>query len=407
MLKTLLVAVSLALGASLAAGGLLVPVAAHAEAAKVSKKVGDPLNAALEAGKKGRYAEALDKLKAADAVSGKTAYEQYLINEAYGFVYLQQHKYSAAAAAYEKNLGSSAMPADKVNGRLKQLAQLNFQSPQNLKKVIEFADRYLKAVGGQDAPVQAMLGQAYQLSGNDKAAVAAVSQAIRLTGKPEENWLRILLKSYVNLGNAKGVSDTTQTLVRLYPTKDNWRLLSNELRRQAQGDDRTALNVYRLMRGIGIMDNPKVCQDAAIIAIKSSLPAEAVATMDYCIANKVFGPDKEPRSQRILADAMKQSAAQETTLASLASAAGKSASGDDSLKLGEILLSYGQADKALAAAKQALAKGADADDVWMLIGRARIALKDREAAVKAFHQVKGASASSVADLWGVYAGKAA
>src|SRR5690606_30014226 len=121
------------------------------------------------AAKKGRFGEALEKLKAADGVSGKTAYEQYLVNEAYGFVYLKQRKYSAAAAAYEKNLNSSAMPADKVTGRVKQLAQLNFQSPQNLKKVIEYANQYLKAVGGQDAQMQAMLGQAYQLSGNDKA----------------------------------------------------------------------------------------------------------------------------------------------------------------------------------------------------------------------------------------------
>lgn len=406
MLKSLMFAVSVAVGASLVSGSLLMPVVAHAEAAKVSKKVGDPLNDGLDAAKKGRYPEALDKLKVADSVAGKTAYEQYLINEAYGFVYLKQRKYSAAAAAYEKSLNSSAMPANQVNGRLKQLAQLNFQSPQNLKKVIEYADRYLKAVGGQDAGVQAMLGQAYQLSGNDRAAVAAINQAIKVAGKPEENWLRILLKSYVSLGNAKGVSDTTQRLVRLYPTQDNWRLLSNELRRQAQGDDRTALNVYRLMRGIGIMDNPQVCQEASIIAIKSNLPAEAVSTMEYCIANKVFGTDKEPRSQRILADAMKRSAAQEPTLASLTSAAGKSASGEDSLKLGEILLSYGQADKAMAAAKQALAKGAPADSVWMLIGRAQIVLKNRNEAVKAFSRVKGADASSVADLWGVYAGRA-
>ncbi len=406
MLKTVLFAVSVAVGACLVTGGLLAPMPAHAQQTKVSKKVGDPLNAGLEAAKKGQLAEALAQLKIADAVAGKTAYEQYLINEAYGFAYLKQRNYAAAAKAYEKSLNSSAMPAAKVNDRVKQLAQLNFQAPRDLKNVIEYANRYLKAVNGQDAGVQAMLGQAYQMSGNDKAAVAAVNNAIKVAGKAEENWLRILLKSYGNLGNAKGVSETTQTLVRLYPTQENWRLLSNELRRQAQGDDRTALNVYRLMRALGIMDNPDVCQEAAIVAIQSSLPAEAVATMEYCIANKVFGADNESRSQRILADAMKKAAAQEPTLASMASTASKSPSGEDSLKLGEVLLSYGQADKALAAAKQSIAKGTNGDNVWMLIGRAQLTLKNRAEAVKAFRQVEGAGASSVADLWGVYAAKA-
>ena len=254
MLKNSLLILSLAVGASMAAGSLLAPSSAFAAQEKVGKKVGEPLAAALEAGKKGQYSEALAKLKAADAVPNKTAFEQFQINETYGFIYLKQRNYAAAAAAYERSLTSGQLPAAQVNDRVKQLAQLNFQAPRNLPKVIEYANQYLKAVGGKDAPMQAMLGQAYQLSGNDKAAVASVQNAVRLSGRPEENWLRILLKSYSALGDTKGVSETTQTLVKLYPTQENWRLLSSELRKQATGDDRTALNVYRLMSALDLMD---------------------------------------------------------------------------------------------------------------------------------------------------------
>ena len=76
--------------------------------------------------------------------------------------------------------------------------------------------------------------------------MAAVQNAVRLTAKPEENWLRILLKSYGALGDAKGVNETTQTLVKLYPTPENWRLLSSELSKQASGDDRTAIALRSL-----------------------------------------------------------------------------------------------------------------------------------------------------------------
>ncbi len=405
MLKKSLLIISLATGASLAAGSLLAPTPACAEQTKVGKKVGEPLAAALEAGKKGQFAQALAKLKEADAVSGKTAFEQFQINETYGFVYLKQRNYAAAAAAYERSLSSGQLPGGQVNDRLKQLAQLNFQSPRNLNKVIDYSNQYLKATGGKDAAMQAMLGQAYQLAGNDKAAVAAVQNAVRLSARPEENWLRILLKSYGALGDARGVSNTTQTLVKLYPTPDNWRLLSSELRKQASGDDRTALNVYRLMGALDLMDKPGIFTEAAIVAIQSSLPAEAVKFMEQGYTRKVFGPADEARTQRILADARTKAAAQQLTLGKLTQTANASKAGQDEVLLGEVLLSYGQVDQALAAGKRAIQKGANPDDAWMLVGRSQVQLKNGAEASKAFSQVKGAGAAPIARLWGIYASR--
>lgn len=406
MLKKFLLTIALAVGASLTVGSLLMPAPALAQA-KVSKQVGDPLSAALEDGKKGRYSQALASLKAADSVSGKTAYEQLQINETYGFIYLKQRNYAAAAAAYERSLNGGQLPSGRVNDRLKQLAQLSFQSPRNLEKVIEYSSRYLKAVGGRDAPMQAMVGQAYQMSGNDNAAIASVQNAIKIAGKPEENWLRILLKSYGNVKNAKGVDDTTQTLVRLYPTQDNWRLLSGELRKQAKesGDDRTALNVYRLMGELDLMDRPDIFGEAAIVAIQSGLPAEAVTIIDRGYAKKAFGPADESRTQRILADARKKAAAQQPTLAKLTQQASASKAGQDEILLGEVLLSYGDAEKAIAAGKRAIQKGANPDLAWMLIGRGQVRLKNGAEARKAFSQVNGEGAASVAKLWGIYASR--
>jgi tetratricopeptide (TPR) repeat protein len=404
MLKNFLLIIALAAGNGLAVGGLLAPTDSFA-ADSVSKKVGDPLEAAIAAANKGNYPEALASVKKADAVSGKSALEKLKISETYGFIYLKQRNYAAAATAYERSLESGQLPANKVNDRLKQLAQLNFQSPRNLDKVIGYATRYLKATGGRDAPMQAMLGQAYQMSGNDKAAVTSVQNAIRVAGKPEENWLRILLKSYGNLNDAKGVNDTTQTLVRLYPTQDNWRLLSSELRRHASGDDRTALNVYRLMTALDLMDKPEIYSEAAIVAIQSGLPAEAVKIMERGYANEAFGPKEEARAQRILADARKKAAAQQPLLGQLTQTATSSQAGRDEVLLGEVLLSYGQVDKAVAAGKRAIQKGANPDEVWMLLGRAQVQLKNGAEARKAFAQVKGEDAALVARLWGIYASR--
>lgn len=406
MLKKSLLIVSLAVSASLTVGGLLAPVSALAQQAKVSKKVGDPLAEALALGKKGQHSQALAKLKAADAVAGKTAFEQFKINETYGFVYSQQRNYAAAAAAFERSLNSGQLPAGQVNERLKQLAQLNFQSPRNLNKVVDYSTRYLKATGGGDAAMNAMLGQAYQLMGNNKAAIASVQNAARLSGgRPAENWLRILLQSYGALGDAQGVAATTEKLVTLYPTAENWRLLASALRKQAQGNDQTAMNVYRLMGELDLLDKVEDCNEASIAAILAKLPAEAVKFMEKCNAKKVFGPADEARSKKILADAQGKVAAQKPTIAQLARQAEASKSGQDEILVGEVLLSYGQADQALAAGKRALQKGASRDAAQMLIGRSQIQLKNGAEARKAFAQVKDVEAASVAKLWGIYASR--
>ncbi|MCB1596633.1 MAG: hypothetical protein KDI87_02865, partial [Gammaproteobacteria bacterium] len=77
------------------------------------------------------------------------------------------------------------------------------------------------------------------------------------------------------------------------------------------------------------------------------------------------------------------------------------------VQLGEVFMSYGLPDKAIAAAKRGLKKGGlpDTDDAWMLIGRGQIAKKNGAEARKAFSQVKGKDLGSIARLWTIYASK--
>ena len=409
MLKKLLMTLCLAASVGIAlSGSLLITSVAQAEEAKVGPKVGKLLQDALTASKQKKNNEALAKLKEADAVSGKSSIEQLKIAEMYGYVYMQQKNYPAAAAAYERTLNSGLLTPAQTNDRIKQIAQLSF--PKDVKKTIEYTTRWLKATGSKDPDMYAMLGQAYQLSGNDKAAISATEVAMRnaqAAGKrPDENWLRILLKSYGNLNDTAAVSRLTTSLVTLYPTKENWQLLSSALRKQAAGDDRVALNVYRLMEELDLMDEPRLFTESAIVSIQAGLPGEALKTMELGYTRKVLGAD-DARNQRIMNDARTRIKAQEQNLPKLEAAAAASPQGLADVQLAEVFMSYGQADKAMAAAKRGLKKGSlpDTDDAWMLIGRADVAKKNGAEARKAFSQVKGKELSSIARLWSIYASK--
>ena len=66
--------------AGLAGSLLVIPVTAEAQQ-KVSAKIGVPLKAAQDAIARKRWDAALGKIKEADAMGGKTAFDQYKINE--------------------------------------------------------------------------------------------------------------------------------------------------------------------------------------------------------------------------------------------------------------------------------------------------------------------------------------
>jgi hypothetical protein len=398
---------ALALVAVLAAG---LPQTANAQGAvKLSPKVGTPLKAGLDAAAKGRFQEAIAKLKEADAVSGKTAVEQQQINEAFCSVYLRARSFNNAAAACEKGLNSGALSGSAANERLKTLAQIYFQTqPRDLKKTVDYANRYLQATGGKDTSMHFLIGQAYYLAKNYKASVASMNQAVKLAeaaGRPvEENWLRYLLDSYTKLNDVEGVTRTTTQLVRLYPSKDNWRRLTNNLRRQVSNDDNLSLQVYRLMHELELMDQASVYTEAAIVGIQTGAPGDALRFMERGFSTKVLENNELARNQRILADAKRRAEEQQKNLPALEQQASAAAKGDADIRVAEAYLAYGNPDKALAAAERGIKKGVDNPDAaYLALGRAYLAKGNGAEARKAFQQVKGQDAAAIARLWTIRA----
>ncbi len=108
---------ALAMAGWLGVAGTLLVVPATAEAQqKVSQKVGVPLKAAQDSISKKKWDAALAKIKEADAAPGKTAYDQYKINEMLWYVYLQQGRNADAARVLEGQIASGQMPAgEKVH----------------------------------------------------------------------------------------------------------------------------------------------------------------------------------------------------------------------------------------------------------------------------------------------------
>jgi tetratricopeptide (TPR) repeat protein len=412
-----LVAAGLTLLGAAALSVAVVPAAeaqaSKAKAPKMNPKVLKPLQAALELTNAGNFAEAEAQLQAANAVPGKTPFEQFQVDELLGFVFIKQKKYNDAAAAYERGLESGLLPPEQVPDRLRLMAQLYLQTePKDLARSGEFGKRWLEATGTRDPAILGLVGQAAYFSDNFSDAAKYSSEAVAVAKaagqKPEENWLLILQSSYSKLKNTPGITEATTELVRYYPRKEHWNTLTDALLAQAASKDRQILQVFRLMYQVDAMDDADEFTEAASSATLLGSPGEALQFMEKGYATGVLETSGDKaKSQALLGESRRLAASDEKTLPQFEKEAMAAKAGEADVKLGEAYLSYDQPAKGLEAIQRGIGKGGvkSIDEANLSLGRAYILTKNTAEAVKAFESVKSPEYALLAQLWSIHAGQ--
>lgn len=378
---------------------------------KIGAKVGKPMKAAQEAIQKKQWDQALAKIDEADQVSGKSAFEQFQINEFKGYVLLQQKKYGEVAKIYEANLNSGKLPADQVNDRLKALVQLN-TATRTYPKVIEFGDRLVKA-NAADTDTRVLVAQAHYLQKDYPTAISVMQGAIKSAeqaGKAvDENWLQLVRSSQQSMGDMDGATQTLEKLIRFYPKAEYWDFLLSNRMRQKGLSDRVQLNLLRLAGQVGVMNEPEEYLELTEMLLEAGLPGEAKAVMEAGYQAKAFESTDKARAdryQRRLNEAKAAAAKDQQSLPAIERDAQKSPTGQGNVALGMAYSSFGQYDKAAAALAQGLQKGGvrDPDQARIMLGIANLKLGKKADAIKAFDEVKGdAQMADVARLWALVA----
>jgi tetratricopeptide (TPR) repeat protein len=407
-MRNLLVTSLLALSVgAVAVTGVLLPTSAHAE--KFSKAVGEPLQAAQAAIKKKQWTQALGSIKQAQAVSGKTPFEEYTINELLGYVLLQTGDSAGAIKAFEANLAQT--PADQLPGRIKTLAQLN-ASPKvkNYPKAIEYGNRWIKN-SPSDTDAYYLVAQSYYQTQDCKNSLRVLQNGMdvsRKNGQPvKENWLDMKLFCQDKLDDKEGLAETREQLVRNNPSRENWDNLLTTLYTNPNNDDLTTLGYFRLGSDLDVLKKPDHYFELAQMSIESKVPGEAVAVLEKGINNKVFTEKRDQeRSTRLLNNAKAQADAIKAELPKLEQEAAAAKTGEADVTLGMAYISAGQYDKAVEALRRGLQKGAGkrTDEANIMLGRAYLKLKQKDAARKAFKAVPDDSKlARVAELYDLHA----
>ncbi len=395
---------SFVLGSLLAIGGwtgitatmLLAP--ASAEAQQVSTKLGVPLKAAQDAISRKRWDVALTKIREADAMAGKTAFDQYKINEMLWYVYLQQGRNADAARVLEGQIASSQMPGGEKVQRTKTLAQLYARSG-SYAKAAQTAQQYLRSSPG-DKDMQLLVANSYFQLKNYKQSIAAAEQLMRGGGTPSQDLLQLVLRANYELDDAAGTAKALDQLLRYYPSQDTWVRVLDGYFKQTKKDDEL-MTLYRLAQDVQALKESRQYVDMAQVLVVSGFGQEAERVLQQGIAANVFQGEELNRAKRTLEVAKRKGDAERLALPKAAGQLAAAKSGDEIRKVADLYFSAADYTQAASALQKAIAKGglANPDQASLLLGISLKRKGDKAGAMKAFDAVKDPRQAALARLW--------
>jgi tetratricopeptide (TPR) repeat protein len=376
---------------------LVLPATAEAQQ-KVSQKVGVPLKAAQESISRKRWDAALAKIREAEAAPGKTAFDQYKINEMLWYVYLQQGRNADAARVLEGQIASAQMPAGEKVQRTKTLAQL-YARAGSFSKAASTGQQYLRSVPG-DRDMQLLVANAYYQQKDYKGAIAAADRLMKGGGTPSQDLLQLVLRSNYELGDSAGTAKALDQLLRYYPSTDTWeRVLDGYMK--TTKNDQALMSLYRLAEDVGALKTARQYTDLTQALVIGGFGQEAERIMNQGIAGNVFVGDELTRAKRTLEAAKRRGDVERKALPKAAATLAAAKTGAEMAKVGEMYFSAGDYNNASAALQKALAAGgiADMDNTRMVLGIALKRKGDKAGAAKAFDQVKDPKYAEIAKLW--------
>jgi hypothetical protein len=375
----------------------------------VSKALAKPLKAAQDALQAKHWDVVLASLKEAQSTPGeKSAYDNFVINQMLGFVYVQKQDFVSAAPALEAAAQSQYATPEQQKNWLRAVMGSYF-TQKNYAKTVDIGEQAVKH-GATDSDTYMTIADAQSKLGDWKGAAATIQQVVEHQSKPEEKLLEFQWNCYVKVNDSADAAKVIEQLVSYYPEPNYWLNALAPLSRMDIKDGHLQLNVYRLMNDVGVLKRPTDYAEMAELALDQGYPGETQAVLEKAFAQKVFTEQRDKdRYQHLLDGAKQRATADLAQLGASENAAAAGPSGDAYLRVGAAYLSYGQNDKALAAINKGIAKGnlKSADEARLLLGITKLRMKSATDAERDFEKVSLSSNSGYARLgrlWALHAG---
>ncbi|MBB2196706.1 MAG: hypothetical protein ABF479_12470 [Gluconacetobacter sp.] len=370
----------------------------------LSAKVGKPLQEAQTALAAHNYAKAMAAVDAAEAVPGKSDYEEYTVTQMRAAVAAQSGNVAAATAAYDKLIASSRTPKDAKLQMMMAEATMAYTA-KDYPRAVAGTEQYLKAAGSNPA-METLLIQSYYLQQDYKNAArvqqAQIDATIKAGKVPVESQLQLLAACQTQLKDQSGLNHTYVMLVSYYPKPEYWALILHGLITNPKVAPGLQLDVYRIRLAAGVLTAPSDFMDMTELAMQAGMPQLALDLINAGYASGVLGKDAgAAREAKLKAMVVKAVADKKATIAADEAAAATAPTGNALLTVGYNYVTFGQADKGLAVMQKGLAKGPLDPNIGKLhYGLAQAAAGHTADAIATLKTVAGENgARDIAQLW--------
>jgi hypothetical protein len=394
-----------AVAAAVAAAALMAG-AAHAQGG-MRPELGRPLQAAQEMIKAGKYREALAKVHEADAIGGKSAAENLLVERMRLAAASGAGDADTAAKAFE-TVGPAVAAADKL--RMIESIAGSYYRAKDYAKAQAWYQRYFRE-GGTNAANRTLLIQTQYLSGDfagvSKELMADIQASERAGAAPSEDRINMLMNAAVRQKDVAGETFALERLVTYYPKKEYWVTLLSRLQAKPGFSDRLTLDTYRLSLATGSMTTAADYSEMAQLALQAGSGAEAKQVVDKGFAAGALGTGPEAdRSKRLRDLIAKRNAEAQATAAADEQAALAAKDGNDLVAIGFNRVFEGQKPQGIALMQQGIAKGGlkRPEDAKLHLAIAELMAGDGAKAQALLKTVSGNDGTAdLARLWALYA----
>jgi len=258
-----------------------------------------------------------------------------------------------------------------------------------------------KAAGSTEPNLPAMLLESYVNGGQtDKGIAFAKAEIDRMmaAGQTPPDWMFVNPVNALQKANRTNEAfDLLALRARVYPNPQVWNQALRLVLREAGASKQLSLDVFRLMRATGALQNRNEYAEYAQLATEAALPGEAVAVID---AGQKAGVVSATDSQ--LSDMKKAQAEragdEESTIGAYAKKPSTLANPKVAGATGDALFGYGRYAEAIPLYQAAANAGADKDMWTYRLAAAQAMAGDTAAAKTGFGQVGGAYALA-AKFW--------
>ena len=325
------------------------------------------------------------------------AYEKSWAYQLIGIAKAELNDYPGAIEAYRKSLEANGLDNNAHFQIMLQLGQLQYQEDK-FDDALATLDRVLSETRKEDPQTLALKGGIlYQTERYDEAATV-LKRAIELDGGAHDNWVQMLLASYINAEKFDQATALGEELLAKKP--DDARLLFNVATMYAQNDQYDkATGLLETGRGRGLLDEKGYRQLYALYSNMEGHEAKAIDVINDGLGKNILKPGVDIYTA--LGQAYYFSDQIPQAIDAYQKGVPLATDGEMALNLSRLLSNEERYAESRKMAQDALAKGIRRPgDAWVIIGRAEHGLGNRAGLIAAYREAaKFPETKQTAEEW--------